>query len=226
MTMTTRPADGLWHSNPALVQLLGLCPLLAVSNSLVNAAGMAVATLAVLMISSVLVALLRPLIPQAVRLPAFVLIIASTTTGIELLMQAYALPLYQALGIFIPLIVTNCLILGRAEAFAVRTTPAAALADALWMGLGFAAVLLVLGAVRELLGAGTLGDGLALLGLGSGLRLADSGFLPLLLPAGAFVSLGLLIAGRNALDEIWRRRKTPEIVPGARRVRVTSVDPG
>ena len=226
MSAHPRPADGLWNNNPALVQLLGLCPLLAVSNSLANAAGMAVATLAVLMISSTLVALLRPLIPTAVRLPAFVLIIASTTTGIELLMQAYALALYQALGIFIPLIVTNCLILGRAEAFAVRTTPAAALADALWMGLGFASVLLLLGALRELLGSGTLGSGLESLGLGSALRLADGGFLPLLLPAGAFVSLGLLIAGRNALDEIWRRRKASEIVPGAHRVRVTAADPG
>lgn len=155
--------EGLWSNNPALVQLLGLCPLLAVSASVVNALGLAIATLVVMVGASTTVSLIRHQVPSAVRLPAFVMIIAAFVTCAELLMAAYAYPLYQVLGIFIPLIVTNCAILGRAEAFASRQPVLPAAVDGLMMGLGFGAVLVVLGALRELLGQGTLFREMALL---------------------------------------------------------------
>ena len=146
--------NGLWKNNPALVQLLGLCPLLAVTASVVNALGLAVATLFVLVISNLCVSLIRNVVTDSIRLPAFVLIIAAAVTGTELLMQAYAYELYQILGIFLPLITTNCVILGRADAFAAKNRVLPAVADGVMMGFGFGLVLVVLGAVKYLLGQG------------------------------------------------------------------------
>lgn len=218
--------DGLWHNNIALVQLLGLCPLLAVTTSVANALGLGAATLLVLAGSSLSVSLLRQRIPNSVRLPAFVMILASFATCTELLIQAFAYPLYQVLGIFIPLIVTNCALLGRAEAFASRHPPLPALADGLMVGLGFALVLILLGALREVFGQGTLFSGMDLL-FGPAAAdwqitlLADFQVLILLLPPGAFFGMGLLLAGKNLIDQSLQKRQpsTPSASTTSRRVR-------
>ena len=204
--------DGLWHNNAALVQLLGLCPLLAVTNSVVNALGLALATLMVLLGSNLVVSLVRHQVPPSVRLPAFVMVIASFVTCAELLMQAYTYELYGVLGIFIPLIVTNCMILGRADAFASKNPPLPALYDGLMVALGFAAVLLLLGAIREILGQGTLFSGMDLLfgPMASQWKITlfpDLQVLIMLLPPGAFFATGLLIALKNRID-LARQQKT------------------
>lgn len=198
--------EGLWKNNPGLVQLLGLCPLLAVTNTMVNGLGLGVATILTLVASNGLISLLRHNIPDEVRLPLFVLIIASIVTIIELSMNAWFHELYLILGIFIPLIVTNCAIIGRAEAFAARNPVAPALLDGLMMGLGFAAVLVLLGGMRELIGQGTLFSdahlmfGEAARGLTITIFADYRGFLMALLPPGAFIGLGLLVALKNAID--------------------------
>lgn len=225
--------NGLWKNNPGLVQLLGLCPLLGVSNSVVNALGMAIATALVLACSNAAVALIRRQVTDAVRLPAFVMIIAALTTCIELLMQAFTYELYQILGIFIPLITTNCIILGRAEAFAAKNSVGHAAFDGLMMGTGFGMVLLAIGAVRELLGTGALLANMHLLfgPLAANWQLvlfADyQGFLLAILPPGAFLVLGLLIALKNRIDAVVAERAKaaqPEAAPAtSRRVRVTGV---
>ncbi len=222
--------NGLWHNNPALVQLLGLCPLLAVTTTVVNALGLGLATLLVLVGSNAMVSLIRHQIGDAVRLPAFVLIIAAFVTCAELLMKAYAYELYEILGIFIPLIVTNCAILGRAEAFASKQPLGLAVWDGLMMGLGFLAVLLLLGAIRELFGSGTLLANMQLL-LGSGASDwvvrpfgSEFSFLVLILPPGAFLVTGLLIAAKNAIDERREARRKAargQLAKGAKRVRTT-----
>jgi electron transport complex protein RnfE len=221
--------NGLWKNNPALVQLLGLCPLLAVTASVVNALGLAVATLFVLVISNLCVSLIRNVVTDSIRLPAFVLIIAAAVTGTELLMQAYAYELYQILGIFLPLITTNCVILGRADAFAAKNRVLPAVADGVMMGLGFGLVLVVLGAIRELLGTGALFANMDLL-LGPAaqswtLVIAQDypGLLLAILPPGAFIITGLLIAGKNVIDARVERAntRTVQIETGSKRVRVT-----
>ncbi|NNL10801.1 MAG: electron transport complex subunit E, partial [Pseudomonadales bacterium] len=146
--------NGLWKNNPALVQLLGLCPLLGVTNSVVNAIGLGLATIFVLVASNSCVSLIRNVTPDEIRLPAFVMIIAAAVTCTELLMQAFAFQLYVILGIFLPLITTNCVILGRADGYARKNPLPAAAYDGLIMGIGFAIVLVLLGAARELLGTG------------------------------------------------------------------------
>jgi len=199
-------ADGLWHQNTGLVVLLGLCPLLAVTNTVVNGLGLGLATTLTLLASNLAVSLSRKLIRPEIRIPAFVLIIASVVTVIQLLMQAFMHDLYRILGIFIPLIVTNCAIIGRAEAFAARNRALPALVDGLATGLGFTLTLVLLGGARELLGRGTLMTQASLMfgSLGESLELTVipdyAGFLPALLPPGAFILLGLLIAGRNWLE--------------------------
>lgn len=220
--------SGLWSNNPALVQLLGLCPLLAVSNSIVNALGLGIATVLVLTGSNLTVSLLRNHVIAAIRLPAFVMIIAAFTTCAELLMQAFAYTLYQTLGIFIPLIVTNCIILGRAEGFASKNTPLAATFDGLMMGAGFTAVLLVLGALREVLGTGSMFANMELL-----LPFAEnweiqwyatsSPFLLAILPPGAFLFMGFLIALKNVIDKKLEERKVQAVTAEkvSKRVRVT-----
>ncbi len=202
--------NGLWKNNVALVQLLGLCPLLAVTNSAVNGLGLGLATLATLVISNTIVSLIRNLVRQEVRLPVFVLIIACIVTTIELVMQAWFYELYLVLGIFIPLIVTNCSIVGRAEAFASRNPVGASALDGFMMGLGFLLVLLVLGSLREIVGAGTLFAQADLLfgsaGQSMTLTLFDDyeGFLIAILPPGAFFGLALLIAGKNLIEQRFR----------------------
>ncbi|MUL17901.1 electron transport complex subunit E [Aliivibrio fischeri] len=208
--------NGLWDNNPALVQLLGLCPLLAVSATVTNALGLGIATILVLVGSNLIVSLVRQWIPQEVRIPVFVMIIASLVTCVQLLMNAYAYGLYLSLGIFIPLIVTNCIIIGRAESFASKNDPLPAVLDGLWMGIGMTAVLVLLGAMREILGNGTLFDGADLL-LGDWatiLRIelfhVDSHFLLAMLPPGAFLGVGFLIALKNVIDKKMADRQPKE----------------
>lgn len=198
--------QGLWKNNPGIVQLLGLCPLLAVTNSVTNALGLGVATLFVLVASNSLVSLIRFYVPQAIRIPIFVMIIASLVTCVQLLMNAFTYELYLSLGIFIPLIVTNCIIIGRAEAFASKNSVKHAAFDGLMMGLGFSGVLILLGASRELLAQGTLFAGIDAL-LGNWAKYftiiiyhADSSFLLAALPPGAFMIMGLIIALKNVID--------------------------
>jgi len=204
--------DGLWHNNVALVQILGLCPLLAVTNTTVNGIGLGLATLLVLVASNVTISLIRNLVRPEVRIPVFILVIASFVTTIELAMNAWFHGLYQILGIFIPLIVTNCSILGRAEAFASKHGVVAALVDGLAMGIGFALVLIVLGAMRELVGTGMLLDQVHLMFGEASHWLTTTvfsdyrGFLLAILPPGAFIGLGLLIALKSVIDD--RRRPT------------------
>ncbi|MBU2705759.1 electron transport complex subunit E [Zooshikella marina] len=228
--LSTVAADGFWKNNPAIVQLLGLCPLLGVSNSVVNALGLGLATTVVLTCSNLVVSLIRKQVTDAIRLPAFVMIIASFTTCVELLMQAFTYELYQILGIFIPLIVTNCIILGRADSFAAKNTLVPSVVDGFTMGLGFASILLLLGAMRELIGQGTLFSNMHLL-LGDVARnweitlITDyKKFLFAILPPGAFVFMGFLIALKNIIDQNLAERakqKSAPVEKGSKRVRVT-----
>ncbi|MCB1680065.1 MAG: electron transport complex subunit E [Halioglobus sp.] len=222
--------NGLWKNNPAIVQLLGLCPLLAVTGSVVNAIGLGLATTVVLVCSNTAVSLIRNVVSDAVRLPAFVMIIAAAVTCIELLMQAYAYELYQILGIFLPLITTNCVILGRADGFASKHALAPAMYDGLIMGLGFGIVLVLLGGLRELAGTGALFASMDLLfGAGAAhwkvVLIPDyQNFLLAILPPGAFIFTGLIIAVKNLIDDRLKKRRDAQktqTVKGAKRVRVT-----
>lgn len=204
--------DGLWTNNPALVQLLGLCPLLAVTSNAVNGLSLGLATGLAITASNVSVSLIRGIVRPEVRIPVFVLVIASIVTVIELAMNAYLHELYVVLGIFIPLIVTNCNLIGRAEAFASKNPPGRALVDGLSMGVGFMLVLTLLGGMRELIGQGTLFSQAHMM-FGETARdwtlhvIADyRGFLLAILPPGAFLGLGMLIAVKNVIDERLQRR--------------------
>ena len=198
--------DGLWHQNTGLVVLLGLCPLLAVSGTVVNAIGLGLATTLTLVCSNLVVSIARRVLRPEIRIPAYVIIIASVVTVIQLLMQAWFHDLYRVLGIFIPLIVTNCAIIGRAEAFASRNPPLPSAIDGLATGLGFLLALVALGALREIIGRGTLMTQAELMfgELGESLQITlipdHPGFLLAILPPGAFIGLGILIAGKNWLD--------------------------
>jgi electron transport complex protein RnfE len=201
--------DGLWRENPGLVQLLGLCPLLAVTGTFVNGLGLGVATLTVLMASNALVSATRRWIQPEIRIPIYVLIIASLVTCIELIFKAWFPALDRSLGIFIPLIVTNCAIVARAEVFASRNPVASSIVDGLVMGTGFAFLLMAIGAFRELLGQGSIFSRMDMLLGGEpvrGIILTDGGWLLMVLPPGAFFSLALAIAAKNAIDR--RRRET------------------
>lgn len=200
-------AEGVWKNNGALVQLLGLCPLLAVSNNVTNALGLGLATLLVLVCTNTMVSLFRKFTPNDIRIPIYVMVIATVVTAVQLLMNAFAYPVYQSLGIFIPLIVTNCIVIGRAEAFASKNSVAHSAFDGFAMGLGMTFSLVILGAIRELIGNGTLFDGLDLL-LGDwakSLRVdvlhLDSGLLLAILPPGAFIGLGVILAVKNLIDK-------------------------
>jgi electron transport complex protein RnfE len=193
MTLNREFRKGLWRENAVFRLLLGLCPALAVTTSAENGLGMGLATTFVLVCSNIVVSLLRKVIPPKVRIPSFIVVIASFVTVVQLCMEAYFYDLYKALGIFIPLIVVNCLILGRAEAFASKNRFIPAVVDGVGMGLGFTLALFVLGAVRELFGSGTL----------LGYNLFGEAYQPLLLmilPPGAFIAMGLLLAGMNLFD--------------------------
>lgn len=222
--------EGLWSKNAATVQLLGLCPLLAVTGSVVNAIGLGLATTMVLIGSNIAVSLIRNYVTDAVRLPAFVMIIASFTTCIELVMQAFTYELYQVLGIFIPLIVTNCAILGRADAFASKNNVLASTIDGLMMGLGFMFILIVLGAIREIIGAGTLFNNMQLLFGEQASQWKIVFFddyvnvLFMILPPGAFIGLGLIVACKNKIDANLKaraERNKAAVITGSKRVRVT-----
>ena len=198
--------NGLWNNNQALVALLGLCPLLAVTNNVANAISLGIATTFVLVASNLSVSLFRNHIRKEVRIPIFVLLIASFVTLVDLLMQSFFYDMYLILGIFVPLIVTNCAILARAEAFASKNTWDRSVIDGLMMGIGFSIVLVLLGAMREILGSGTLFDQADLIfgDLGSSLRVTFfdqyQGTLIALLPPGAFIGLGLIVALKNLID--------------------------
>src|SRR6056297_3115812 len=200
--------NGLWKNNPAIVQLLGLCPLLAVTGTVVNSLGLGLATLMVLVCSNTAVSMIRHIVSDAVRLPVFVMIIASAVTCIELLMQAFTYELYQILGIFLPLITTNCVILGRADGYASKNPIGPALFDGVMMGLGFGVVLIVLGGLRELAGTGALFANMDLLfgPVASDWKVVffdtSQPFLLAILPPGAFIFTGLLIALKNLIDGI------------------------
>lgn len=217
--ITGKLRSGIWADNPGLVQLLGLCPLLAVTTTFVNGLGLGLATLMVLTFSNVLVSATRRWIRPEIRIPMYVLIIASLVTALELIFLAYFPALARSLGIFIPLIVTNCAIVARAEVFASRNTVSASFVDGISMGTGFALLLCAIGAFRELIGHGSVLSRLDMLFGGepmSGLVIVDGGFLLAILPPGAFISLALFVAGKNALDQ--RKQKTSRSV-SARRVR-------
>lgn len=209
--------NGLWTNNVALVQLLGLCPLLAVTSTLVNGLGLGIATLVTLVLSNALVSLIRGFVRSEVRLPVFVLIIASVVTIIELTMQAFFYDLYLVLGIFIPLIVTNCAIIGRAEGFASRNPVGASALDGLMMGMGFLVVLGLLGGMREIIGFGTLFNNAELMFGDAAKSLtivfnADyGGFLLAILPPGAFFGLAILIVIKNVIDERKTRPSVAQI---------------
>ena len=205
-------SNGLWTNNPAFVQLLGLCPLLAVSNTVINGLGLGLATTLTLASSNMMVSMIRHWVRPEIRIPVFVLIIASTVTVIELSMNAWFHELYKILGIFIPLIVTNCAIIARAEAFASKNTIPHSFIDGLFMGLGFTAVLVTLGAMREAIGFGTLFQQAHLMfgevARGFTITLFDDyrGYLLAILPPGAFLGLGFLIAGKNIIDKKQQAR--------------------
>ncbi|TAH44216.1 MAG: electron transport complex subunit E [Betaproteobacteria bacterium] len=206
--------NGLWKQNTGLGQLLGLCPILAVSTSMVNATSLGLATVIAMALSNLVVASLRNFIPYEIRIPVFILIIAALVTVIDLLFNAYLHSLYLVLGIFIPLIVTNCIVLARVEAYAAKNDPIASTVDGVMMGLGLVWVLALLGGVRELVGSGTLFSGIDMIipGTSAIVVFGDDypGFLLAVLPPGAFFALGCLIAAYNALkarlDASARRR--------------------
>jgi H+/Na+-translocating ferredoxin:NAD+ oxidoreductase subunit E len=198
--------NGLWKQNTGVVQLLGLCPLLAISNSVVNALSLGLATTLVMALSGSAVAAIRDFIPNEARIPVYVLIIAVLVTVVQFLMNAYVYPLYLVLGIFIPLIVTNCIVLARAEAFASKNGVRASALDGIAMGMGLTAVLTILGGIREIFGHGTLLSGIDMV-FGEAAKTwvitvvpNYHGFLLAILPPGAFIALGMLIAARNWLN--------------------------
>lgn len=211
--------NGLWKQNPGLVQLLGLCPILAVSTTMVNAVSLGVATIVVMAMANFGVAVLRNFIPYEIRIPVFILVIASLVTVVDLLFNAYLHGLYLVLGIFIPLIVTNCIVLARIEAFAAKNNPLASTFDGLAQGIGLLWVLAVLGAVREFIGSGTLFGGIDLIIPGTeAIHLLGHdypGFLIAILPPGAFFALGCLIAAYNWLNLRATERKRAEPAPTA-----------
>lgn len=204
MNDTTAPwTDGLWHSNPALVQLLGLCPLLAVTTTFVNGLMLGAATAAVVLLTNIAISLMRSVLVPVVRIPLFVLIIATLVTCVDLLTSAFFFELHETLGLFIPLIITNCAILAQAEVVASRRPVLFSALSAISTGAGFGAVLLVLGAMREILGSGTLFAGMDLVfgpaAAGLTVELPYDGMLIAVLPPGAFFGLAALLAIRNCM---------------------------
>ena len=178
--------NGIIKENPTFILMLGMCPTLATTTSAINGLGMGLSTTAVLMFSNLLISALRKIIPDRVRIPAFIVVVASLVTVVQLLMQGYVPSLYASLGIYIPLIVVNCIILGRAESFASKNSVGASAVDGLVMGLGFTFALILMSVVRELLGAGTI--------LGGAITVFSQPATIMILPAGAFLTLGCIIA--------------------------------
>lgn len=210
--------QGLWKNNSALVQLLGLCPLLAVTSTATNALGLGLATTLVLVLTNTTVSALRRWVPAEIRIPIYVMIIASVVSTVQMLINAYTYGLYQSLGIFIPLIVTNCIVIGRAEAFAAKSSVPLAALDGFAIGLGATSAMFVLGSLREIIGNGTLFDGAdALLGnWAKVLRVeifhTDTPFLLAMLPPGAFIGLGLMLAVKYLIDEKMKAKREAKSV--------------
>ncbi|OAT19115.1 electron transport complex subunit E [Buttiauxella noackiae] len=209
--------QGLWKNNSALVQLLGLCPLLAVTSTATNALGLGLATTLVLVLTNSAVSALRRWVPTEIRIPIYVMIIASVVSTVQMLINAYAYGLYQSLGIFIPLIVTNCIVIGRAEAFAAKSSVPLAALDGLAIGMGATSAMFVLGSLREIIGNGTLFDGADAL-LGSWAKIlrievfhTDTPFLLAMLPPGAFIGLGLMLAVKYLIDEKMKTRRAAQV---------------
>ncbi len=204
--------NGLWKQNPGVVQLLGLCPTLAVTTTLVNGLSLGLATALVMAASNGAVSPVRRYIPDEIRVPVFILVIAALVTVIDLAINAFALPLHKVLGIFIPLIVVNCIVLARVESFAAKNSPVPSVLDGFMMGIGLTLVLCLLGGMRELVGKGTMFAGIDLaLGPAAAQYVLTiipdyRGFLLAILPPGAFIGLGLLIAAKNWVDQ----RKTAD----------------
>ena len=196
--------NGIWKQNCGIVQILGLCPILAISTNIVNAVSLGLATILVMAMSNLVIAALRNFIPYEIRIPVFILIIAALVTVVDLAFNAYLHELYLVLGIFIPLIVTNCIVLARVEAFAAKNEPGGSTVDGIAMGIGLTLVLAVLGAMREVVGSGTLLSGIEMIIPGAQpiVLFGDDypGFLIAILPPGAFIALGCLIAGRNWIE--------------------------
>jgi len=208
---------GIWKQNTSLVQILGLCPLLAVTTNLVNGVMLSLATLLVMSLSNLAVSSLRHFIPYEIRIPVFILIAAALVTVVDLAMNAYLHGLYVVLGIFIPLIITNCIVLARIEAFAAKNRPAPAMMDGAMMGVGMLWTLALIGALRELIGGGTLFSGIDLVIPGAqALQLLPAdypGLLMAVLPPGAFIILGCIIASKNWIDARSAARQLTEVVP-------------
>lgn len=208
---------GIWKQNTSLVQILGLCPLLAVTTNLVNGVMLSLATLLVMSLSNLAVSSLRHFIPYEIRIPVFILIAAALVTVVDLAMNAYLHGLYVVLGIFIPLIITNCIVLARIEAFAAKNRPAPAMMDGAMMGVGMLWTLALIGALRELIGGGTLFSGIDLVIPGAqALQLLPAdypGLLMAVLPPGAFIILGCVIASKNWIDARSAARQLTQVAP-------------
>ncbi|HAZ55422.1 MAG TPA: electron transport complex subunit RsxE [Franconibacter helveticus] len=208
--------NGLWKNNSALVQLLGMCPLLAVTSTATNALGLGLATTLVLTLTNASISAFRKWMPAEIRIPIYVMIIAAVVSIVQMLINAYAFGLYQSLGIFIPLIVTNCIVVGRAEAFAAKNGPLLSALDGFAIGMGATGAMFVLGSMREILGNGTLFDGAdALLGgWAKVLRVEvfhpDTPFLLAMLPPGAFIGLGMMLAVKYLIDEKMKKRRAAQ----------------
>jgi electron transport complex protein RnfE len=211
--------EGLWDNNVALSQMLALCPMLAVTSTATNGLGMGIATLAVMILANLTISLLRGIIPSEVRLPVFVMLVAAIVTLVDMYLNAYLHQLHKVLGLFIALIVTNCAVFARVESFAYHQPVNKSIADGLFMGLGFTFALVIIGAVREVFGSGTLFAGASLL-LGESfsfleLKLIDNydGFLLMILPPGAFIALGFILAGKRLIDARMARAEEAELEP-------------
>jgi len=209
--------DGLWDKNVVFSQMLALCPTLAVTSTATNGLGMGLATLVVLALSGLVISLLRNIITQEIRIPVFVLIIAAIVTLVDMSMNAWLHDLHKVLGLFVPLIVTNCAILGRAESFAFRNRVMPSLADGVMMGVGFTLALMLLGTVREIIGSGTLFASASLL-LGDTFSFLEltlipdyRGFLLMILPPGGFLALGFILAGKRLLDQRVQQSKAAKV---------------
>ncbi|EOU9603752.1 electron transport complex subunit E [Cronobacter dublinensis] len=219
--------NGLWKNNSALVQLLGMCPLLAVTSTATNALGLGLATTLVLTLTNASISAFRRWMPGEIRIPIYVMIIAAVVSIVQMLINAYAFGLYQSLGIFIPLIVTNCIVVGRAEAFAAKNGPLLSALDGFAIGMGATGAMFVLGSLREILGNGTLFDGADGL-LGSWARVlrievfhTDTPFLLAMLPPGAFIGLGMMLAVKYLIDERMKRRAAKPVVMEASPVKAS-----
>ena len=202
--------EGLLTKNPVLVQLLGMCSILAITTSLFNGLGMGLSVTIILICSNVLISALRKVIPSQIRIAAYIVIIAGFVTVVDLLLQAFLPDLAENLGVFIPLIVVNCIILGRAEAFASKNGVLASALDGLFQGIGYTMALVIMCIIRELLGAGTFGGGI--LNGGEGIRIIPEGYpaMQLVLPVGGFLTLGFVIAGYQWLRKKMRHKKKKE----------------